>query len=158
MTTSRTGAAWTSDPSQLSRKQVGYYRARLRSRVHQLVLGQYRKLEEKGLTRAELARRLHKRPEVITRLLGAPGNWTLDTISDLLLGMGYEPDLSLARLGKYARAPSADIPPQLASVHTAKVLPGVPTPQGAQNSPGGLGRLGDDAPVSSTESKLALLR
>lgn len=30
----------------------------------------------------------------MTRLLGAPGNWTLDTVSDLFLGMGYEPALS----------------------------------------------------------------
>src|SRR5947209_2537173 len=29
-------------------------------------------------------------PEVITRLLGAPGNWTLETISDLLLGIAGE--------------------------------------------------------------------
>lgn len=100
MPISRIGPAWTSDPSQLSRKQVGYYRARLRNRVHQLVLGQFLKLQANGLTRAEIARRLRKRPEVITRLLGAPGNWTLDTLSDLLLGMGHEPTLGISDLAE----------------------------------------------------------
>lgn len=43
-----------------------------------------------GLTKAELARRIGKRPEQITRLLGAPGNWTLDTIQELLMGISGE--------------------------------------------------------------------
>lgn len=99
MTTYRTAPAWTSDPARLSRKQIAYHRARLRNRLHQLVLQHFRELEANGLTRAELARRLYKRPEVITRLLAPPGNWTLDTLSDLLLGMGGEPELGIATLG-----------------------------------------------------------
>ena len=49
-----------------------------------------------------MARRIHKRPEQITRLLGAPGNWTLDTVSDLLLGMGFEPELSAVAIANAA--------------------------------------------------------
>lgn len=96
MTTSRTGSAWTSDASNLSKKQVGYYRFRLRNKIHQLVIEQYLKLEAGGLTKAEIARRIKKRPEQVTRLLGAPGNWTIDTVSDLLLAMGSELALSIA--------------------------------------------------------------
>ena len=75
----------------LSPKALGYFRARLKNRLHELVLTEFMKLEnEKDFTKADMARRIHKRPELVTRLLGAPGNWTLDTVSDLLLAMGYE--------------------------------------------------------------------
>jgi hypothetical protein len=42
------------------------------------------------LTQAELARRIGKRPEVVNRMLGSPGNWRIDTISDLLVGIAAE--------------------------------------------------------------------
>ena len=49
-------------------------------------------LDEKklGFTRADLARRLGKRPEQVTRWLAGPGNLKIDTLSDLLLAMGHE--------------------------------------------------------------------
>jgi hypothetical protein len=76
---------------QLSRRALGYFRARLKNRLHQLVLSEFLKREgNEGFNKADLARRIDKKPEQITRLLGAPGNWTLDTLSDLLLAMGYE--------------------------------------------------------------------
>jgi len=43
-----------------------------------------------GLTKAALARRLGKSPDRISRLLGAPGNWTIETVSELLLGIAGE--------------------------------------------------------------------
>jgi hypothetical protein len=72
---------------------LAYFEARHRSRVYELVLKHFIR---SGLTQAVLARRLGKRPEVINRLLGAPGNWTLDTVSDLLFAIsGAEPDYGL---------------------------------------------------------------
>ena len=69
-----------------------YFRERNRNRVHDLVLTAF---EKSGITQAEIARRLSKRPDVVCRLIGAPGNWTLDTVSDLLLAIGgLEPDYS----------------------------------------------------------------
>ncbi|MGH7046927.1 MAG: hypothetical protein ACREE2_11145 [Stellaceae bacterium] len=69
--------------------ELAYFQARNRSRVHDLVLDQFQK---SGINQADLARRMNKRPEVISRLLGAPGNWGLDTISDLLFAIsGAEP-------------------------------------------------------------------
>jgi hypothetical protein len=81
-----------------------YFQARLKNRLHNLVLGKFNEAESsENLTRAELARRIGKRPEVLTRLLGAPGNWTLDTISDLLLGIaGYELDATATRIASKA--------------------------------------------------------
>jgi hypothetical protein len=75
-----------------------YFRARVRSKLHQLVLREFFKQEDRGLTQAELSRRLGKRTEVINRLLGAPGNWTLNTVSDLMLGMGAELTFSVSCL------------------------------------------------------------
>jgi hypothetical protein len=70
---------------------LAYYRARFRNRLYHLVLSKFRAaVAEEGLTRAELARRTGKRPEVLTRILGAPGNWRLDTVSDLLMGIAGE--------------------------------------------------------------------
>jgi DNA-binding phage protein len=93
MPTYQTTPVWTEilDAPQLSKKALGYFRARLKNRLHQLVLTEFLQLEaNKAFNRADLARRIGKRPEQITRLLGAPGNWELDTVSDLLLAMGYE--------------------------------------------------------------------
>lgn len=79
---------------ELPQKTLGYFRARLKNRLHELILVEFMKLEKLGFTKADMARRIHKKPEQIARLLGAPENWTLDTVSDLLLAMNYE--LSIA--------------------------------------------------------------
>ena len=68
-----------------------YFQARLRNRLYDFVVTKFLERERnKELTRAELARRIGRKPESITRLLGAPGNWTLGTVSDLLLGINGE--------------------------------------------------------------------
>jgi hypothetical protein len=65
-----------------------YFHARVLNHFYQFVLGKFLEEEEAGrLTKAELARRIDRKPEVITRLLGAPGNWGLETATDLLLGI-----------------------------------------------------------------------
>jgi hypothetical protein len=40
-----------------------------------------------GLSQADLARRLGKGTDIVCRLLGGPGNWTLDTLSDLMFAI-----------------------------------------------------------------------
>lgn len=64
-----------------------YFGARARNRLYDFILA---KFEVSGLTKAALARRIGRRPEVVTRLLSSPGNWTIDTASDLLLGISAE--------------------------------------------------------------------
>jgi len=71
--------------------KLAYFQARLRYNLYDYIISKFKKMEkEEGLTRAELARRIGCKPEQITRRLGAPGNWTLDTISDLLIGIAGE--------------------------------------------------------------------
>jgi hypothetical protein len=72
---------------------LAYFRSRYRHRLHSLVLREFRK---SGLTQADLARRLGKRTDVVCRLLAAPGNWQLDTVSDLLFALSAaEPGCTL---------------------------------------------------------------
>lgn len=84
-------------PSMLSEVAAGlpiplekraYFHARVLNSFYQFVLGKFLEEERAGrLTKAELARRIERKPEIISRLLGAPGNWGLQTATDLLLGI-----------------------------------------------------------------------
>jgi hypothetical protein len=89
-----------------------YFHARVLNSFYQFVLEKFLQEESAGrLTKAELARRIERRPEVVSRLLGAPGNWRLETATDLLLGIAGEelkPDSS-PLLG---RAPRNYVHPQ----------------------------------------------
>jgi hypothetical protein len=63
---------------------LAHFRQRTRERIYELVLQEF---ERSSLTQAELARRLGKNPSIISRLLSSPGNWSLDTVSDLLFAI-----------------------------------------------------------------------
>ncbi len=63
---------------------LAYLRARHKRKLHSLVLGEF---EKSGITQAELCRRLRKDAATISRMLGSPGNWRLDTVSDLLFAI-----------------------------------------------------------------------
>lgn len=67
-----------------------YFQQRLRQRVFAFLLGKFQKAQERGLTKAELARRIEKTPDVINRWLGTPSNLQLDTIADVLIGISGE--------------------------------------------------------------------
>ena len=71
----------------LSVAERSYFQDRLKNRLYDLIIELFMQREADGFTKAELARVLDKRPEQVSRLLANPGNWTLDTISDLLLGI-----------------------------------------------------------------------
>jgi hypothetical protein len=71
-----------------------YFQERLRNRLYNLILGEF--IHKKSLSQKSLARRIGKGPDQINRWLSSPGNWTIDTISDLLLGIsGSELALSI---------------------------------------------------------------
>ena len=80
--------------------KLAYFRERFRDRLYELVVSEFLKQERAGgLSKAEVARRIGRKPEQITRWLGAPGNWTLETVSDLLLAIcKSELNFSLAPL------------------------------------------------------------
>jgi hypothetical protein len=43
--------------------------------------------QKSGLSQADLAARLGKGTDRVCKLFGAPGNWTLDTVSDLIFAI-----------------------------------------------------------------------
>ena len=67
-----------------------YFQERCRARLFDFIIGRFLSGQKDGLTKAKLARRIGKPPEVINRWLGAPSNLTIDSLSDLLLGIGAE--------------------------------------------------------------------
>ena len=73
-----------------------------------LVHAEFRK---SGLTQAELARRMGRRPEVVSRMLGAPGNWRLDTVSDLLFAISGAEAAFTTHYPMAESAPDAGEPP-----------------------------------------------
>jgi hypothetical protein len=80
--------------------KLAYFRERFRDHLYEVVVTDFLKKEAAGnLTRAQLARRIGRRPEQITRWLAAPGNWTLETVSDLMLAISKaEPRISTLSL------------------------------------------------------------
>ncbi len=71
----------------LSKATRIYFQERLRNRLYNLIIKEVTSFKARDLNQAYLARRLGKKPEQISRLLSGPGNLTLDTVSDLLLGL-----------------------------------------------------------------------
>ena len=109
---------------------LSYFRERFRDRLYDLVMEEFLKQEaENGLTRAEVARRIGRRPEQITRWFGAPGNWTLETVSDLLLVIAKsEPEVTLWHLqGRGVRNDRGQ--PQPTGLSNGR--PSAPTPRSA---------------------------
>lgn len=75
----------------LSDYALGYLNERVRNSFYDYVLRRFHEAAERdGLTKAKLAKRLGIAPARVTRILGAPGNWTLDTVSGLLVGICRE--------------------------------------------------------------------
>lgn len=83
------------DGPEIPAAKRAFFQERLRGRVFEFILNAFLKETKNGLNKAKLGRRIGKRPEVINRWLGSPSNLELDTISDLLLGIGaLEPNIS----------------------------------------------------------------
>lgn len=75
----------------LSDYTLGYLNQRVRNSFYDYVLRRFHDAaEHEDLTKAKLARRLGVTPSRVTRLLGSPSNWTLDTVSELLVGICRE--------------------------------------------------------------------
>jgi len=115
--------------------KLEYFRARLRSRLHQLVVSVW--MRQETVTQADLARRIGRKPEVINRLLGAPGNWTLYTVSDLLVALGVDLDKpSVTPIAELFSRPTQPVPlgNQTNALNTVARLPvyqPIPTGVGA---------------------------
>ena len=85
--------------------KLAYFEARLRNDLYHFIIGKFLEREKSsGLTRAKLARRIGYDPVQLSLVLGSPGNWTLKTISNLLLGIAAE-ELKPASESLLNRAP-----------------------------------------------------
>jgi hypothetical protein len=85
MSTSQTTRLCKPSPGErIPPETLGYFRSRAKRQAYELVI---REFQKSGLTQAELARRLGKGRDRISRMLGGPGNWTLVTVSDLLFAI-----------------------------------------------------------------------
>ena len=63
---------------------LAYFRSRGRSRLFSAI---HREIRSKGVTQAELARRLGKDPAQINRLLSLPRNLTIDSVAEILFAV-----------------------------------------------------------------------
>lgn len=61
--------------------------ARARNAFFNFVHGKLRDAKKNGLTQVALAQRIGKDPGRLSNTLSSPGNWTIDTIAELLFGM-----------------------------------------------------------------------
>jgi hypothetical protein len=75
----------------LSRGTRAYFQARTKNRLFDLIVTKFKERQQaENLTKAQLARRMGTRPEVVGRMLASPSNLRIDTISDLLLAIAGE--------------------------------------------------------------------
>ncbi len=103
MTTSLTPSSISAipDDGKPTEVQTAYFGRRLRRDLHGLVLNCFiEEQRDNKLTKAELARRMDRDPASVTRWLGAPKNHTMETISALLLAMGYVPRVTALKLSE----------------------------------------------------------
>jgi hypothetical protein len=84
--------------------KLAYFQERLRGRIFDFILRIFLEEQKNGLTQAKLARRIGRKADVVSRWLGTPSNLTIDTISDLLVGIAAE-EPNFSRSSLLRRAP-----------------------------------------------------
>lgn len=92
------------DGPQIPPAKLAYFQERLRERIYDFIIGLFLAEQRNGLNKAKLARRIGKKAEVVNRWLGAPSNLTLDTVSDLLIGINAQ-ELTLGSASLLSRSP-----------------------------------------------------
>lgn len=70
--------------AKISANTLAYIQTRTRLDLFTLVSSEF---EKSNLSQSDLAARLGKGTDRICKILGAPGNWTLDTVSELLFAI-----------------------------------------------------------------------
>lgn len=106
MTTSlnRSSISAIPDDGKPTQDQIIFFARRFKNELHAEVLRRFIEAgRAQNLTKAELARRLDKDPAQINRWLAAPKNLETETISALLLAMGYLPRVESVKLADLSR-------------------------------------------------------
>lgn len=77
---------------EIPKSTIRYFTRRFQHELHELVSSEVRRVLGEGLiSQRKLANRLGKDAAQINRWLGAPGNWTLDTVAQLMVGVAVDP-------------------------------------------------------------------
>ncbi|MBQ8106223.1 MAG: hypothetical protein IJ127_25535 [Afipia sp.] len=87
MSTSQKQTSWLTKPDgddKISAGTFGYISARMRARLYDVVVREFKK---SGITQATLAKRWGKKPEVVSRFLAKPSNWEIDTWVEALFAI-----------------------------------------------------------------------
>ncbi len=93
----------TSKAYKIPKRDIFYYRQRMKNRVFAELASFFAdEAATHRITKREIAARLQCDPALITRWLSAPGNLTLETISDLLLSLNAEMDTRIVRFHERA--------------------------------------------------------
>jgi hypothetical protein len=82
------------DGQKVLPETYAYMTARAKRRAYNLVIREFKK---SGISKAELARRLGKGADRVSKMLAGPGNWTIATVAELLFAIcGAEPEWDLS--------------------------------------------------------------
>ncbi len=121
--------------------EASYFEQRFRNRIYEAVI---KAVEEAAHSnkwkRKDLAVRMGKKPSQVTKWLAGPGNWTLDTVSDLLFAIDAELDFFVTLFAKKTKSnefhdlnwpiPQRAIPkPVDTTGGTTVILPQAPPPE-----------------------------
>lgn len=105
------------DKVPVPERTMAYYKRLIKRQVYEAVSLAFRRVSSANgqLSKTHLANRLGKDLSWVSRELSAPGkNWTLDTVIELLVGMGIDPSVMFAPLSKFEAAlsepPAAQLP------------------------------------------------
>lgn len=120
-------------------RTLRYFRRVLQNRFHELVVRAFLEQEKReGLNQKQLARRIGRAPEQVNRWLNTAGNWELDTLSDLLLGMKVDLDdptvTPIADLVRKAKSAVAGTQPATTGNNVVSILPYLASMQPTQET------------------------
>src|SRR5690348_14262748 len=77
----------------ITEEKLSYFRERLRDRLHAAILDAFlNRSKERGIRQKDLAERIHRAEAQITRWFSTTTNLTLDSISDLMVGLAMDFD------------------------------------------------------------------
>ena len=100
----------TLDRNKIPAKEIFYFRQRFKNKIFQSALAYFVGLaKERNMTKKDIANALDKDPAQITRWFAGPNNWTLDTISDLLLAMDAELKYEIVSLHESSQQTTEEI-------------------------------------------------